>query len=450
MWSVTSHISLTVSDLVSFQILPVIENAITSDPGTAFHTMALRQFQRCATREDGINFLLTTPGLVERMLDCLFDEHEIGPYELVEKTFITMAKQFEAQTMQYFFPGGADASKPSVFDSYLANGTETIRIRILDLFASFSASSPGWFDLLEGRGHIERLFGELDEDDLLARLSAFQLLGKVCSSEKGLKSMRKYHVPQKMLAMLDIEEAGLNNIVLSNAITLIGELASFSDFSFQIMVGDQPTLIKALHSHIEHDSDEVVQAVIFALARIACTLPGLELLLRDENKLVVRDWLEYGHSSNAEMKATTFYTLSIILDRLASNETAAEKVHQIYARMGLIDYPSIEVLNKNLTGGLSELKYAALALLRSTLRYSWGLEELIRFPGIADWLLDRSTENTKRGHEMKFDAIEQAIKHPKAKALIGINNFHNFLEFVKLGVYYQRAESAVKVREEHG
>lgn len=412
--------------------------------------MALRQLQRCASRADGIAFLLANSSLLNHMLASLFDDDEIGPYEIVEKTIIAMAKHFEGQTMTYFFPGGLDASKPSAFDERLQNGSETIRIRILDLFASISALSSAWFDLLEGRGYIAKLFGELDEEDLLARLSAFQLLGKVCSSTKGLEAMRKYQVPQKMLAMLDIEEAGLNNIVLSNAITLIGELASFNDLSFQVMVGEHPTLIKALHAHIEHDSDEVVQAVIFALARISCTLPGIELLLSDENRPIVREWLEYGHSSNAEMKATTFYSLSLILDRLVSNTGAHEKAHLIYSLLGFTDYPSVEVLNKNLTGGLSELKYAALTLLRSTLRYDWGLEELIRFPGLADWLLDRSSENTKKGHEMKFDVVHQTIQHPKAKELIGIYNFHNFLEFFKLGVYYQRAESAVAVREEHG
>lgn len=431
-------------------MIPVLDNALNSDPGTPFHTMALHQLQRCASRDDGLAFLMTNKRFLELMLATFFDEHEIGPYEIVQRTFIAMAKHSESQTIAYFFPGGADPSKASLFDEQLVNGSETIRIRILDLFASLSTLSEGWFDLLDGRGHVSRIFGELDEEDLLARLSAFQLLGKVCSSKKGLEAMRKYQVPEKMLAMLDIQEAGLNNIVLSNAITLIGELASFNDFSFQVMVGEHPSLIKALHAHIEHDSDEVVQAVIFALARIACTVPGIDLLLAEEHKDVVREWLEYGHSSNAEMKATTYYSLSIILDRLAAIPDAHERAHQIYGRMGFTDYPTLEVLHKNLTGGLSELKYAALTLLRSTMRFDWGIEEFIRFRGISDWLLDRSTENTKKGHELKYDVVQQLIQHPNSKALVGVMNFHSFLEFAKLGVYYQRAESAVKVKEEHG
>lgn len=429
---------------------PVLNNALSSEPGTPFHTMALNQLQRCASKESGVEFLMTNPSLIDGMLAVFLDEQEIGPYEIVAKTLVTLSKHFEARTMAFFFKGGSSTENPSVFDTHLAQDSETIRIRILDLFASISILSESWFELLDGRGYISKIFGELEENDLLARLSAFQLLGKVCSSPKGLEAMRKYGAASKLVAMLDVEADGLNNIVLSNAITVIGELASFNDLSFEIMVKEQPTLISALHAHIEHDSDEVVQSVIFALARISCTEPGLKLILSEDNKIIVRHWLEYGHSSNAEMKATTFYSLSIVLDRLAKVESCRDLTQHLYARMGFADYPSLELVHKNLTGGLSELKYAALTLLRSTLRYDWGELELVRFPGLTDWLLDRSSENTKKGHELKYEAMQQAIQHPDAKKLLGLSNYHNFLEFLKLGVYYQRAESAVMVREEHG
>lgn len=429
------------------QTLPVLESALNSEAGSTFHNMALKQLERCASREDGVNFLFDNAVLLDRLLQTFLNEEEIGGYETVNRTFISASKHFPGRMMDFLV---SDSKSGQLLAQQLSSASETVRIRLLDLFAHLSTISESWFEALENKGYISKIFLEIDNEDLLARLSAFQLLGKVCSSLKGLEVMKIQSVPQKLQSMLDIEISGLNGIVLSNAITLIGEISSFNDTAYHYLIGEHPTMIPALHAHIEHDNDEVVQSVIFALARICCTEPGLQKMLEDQHNLVVRDWLEYGHSSNAEMKATTFYSLAIILDRHASSPSALQLCHRLYTKLGFTDYPSVEVLNKNLTGGLAELKYAALTLLRSTLRFDWGLEEFIRFPGLSDWMLNRGSENTKKGHELKFEVLQQAIQHPNAKTLLGITNYHVFLEFVKLGVYYQRAEAAVMIKDEHG
>lgn len=388
--------------------------------------------------------------LFDSLLQVFFDDMHIGGYELVAKIFVDMARHFPERTMQLLVSGDGASKIPAYFDAQLATSSEMLRIRLLDLFASLSTISNTWFEAMEVKGYVTLIFGELDSDDLLARLSAFQLLGKVCSSQRGLELMKHSNVPDKLHAMLDLEASGLNNIVLSNAITLIGEIASSSEFAFIVMISEHTDIITSMHAHMEHDSDEVIQAIIFALARICCTGAGITLLLQDKYSLVIREWLEFGHSSNAEMKATTFYSLSLVLDRLFPVASAHAKAHQLYSKLGFTDYPSIEVIHKSLNGALSELKYAALTLLKSTLRYDWGLQEFIRFPGLSDWMVNRSTENTKKGHELKYEAIQQAIQHPNSKALLGIGNYHVFLEYVKLGIYYQRAEAAVMVKDEHG
>lgn len=409
--------------------------------------MALKQLQRCANEERGFNFLTQNAVLFDAMLAPFFDEEHIGGYEIVNKTLVTMGRHFPVQTVQLLFSEGSKYA--THFDHVLTSSSETIRIRLLELFGSLSTLSADWFALMEGKGYVGRIFDELDTEDLLARLNAFQLLGKVCSSDLGMNMMNHKGVPQKLLNMLDLDDSGLNGIVLSNAITLVGEMAAMNDNSFTILIAQNPRFMTALHQHIEHDNDEVAQSVLFAIARIASTPAGIAFILQEQYAAVVRDWLEFGHSSNAEMRGTTFYTLSLILDRLAKVAGTADMAHAIYDRLGFADYPSIEVLNKNLTGGMSELKYAALTLLKSTLLYAWGLEDLVRFNGLTDWLLNRSTENLKKGHELKYEVIKQAIEYPDAKALLGLNNYHNFLEYVKLGVYYQKAEAATAIKDEH-
>lgn len=412
--------------------------------------MALQQLRRCASREDGFQFLMANLPLFDKLLQVFFDEMHIGGYEIVGRMFMDMAKFFPDPTMKLFVSKEDNAKISSFFDARLVDSSETLRIRLLDLFASLSTISTSWFEALDAKGFIAKIFAELDTDDLLSRLNAFQLLGKVCTSDRGMDTMKENQVPEKLIVMLDLEASGLHNIVLSNVITLIGELASFSQKSFNTMVGEHLEVITAMHAHMEHDSDEVVQAIIFALARICCTPSGISLLLQDSYSTVVRDWLEFGHSSNAEMKATTFYSISLILDRLLLYPDAHAMAHMLYSRLGFPGYPSIEVVHKSLNGALSELKYAALTLLKSTLQYDWGLEECIRFPGLSEWMVNRGTENTKKGHELKFEVIQQALQHPQSKTLLGIGNYHIFLEYVKLGVYYQRAEAAVMIRDEHG
>jgi hypothetical protein len=64
--------------------------------------------------------------------------------------------------------------------------------------------------------------------------------------------------------------------------------------------------------------------------------------------------------------------------------------------------------------GSDPSRLSALRAILGMLRHDWSSDDLIEFPGFFDFIVDRSTENTPEGLQLKYDIIEQLLTHHRA------------------------------------
>jgi 26S proteasome non-ATPase regulatory subunit 5 len=112
--------------------------------------------------------------------------------------------------------------------------------------------------------------------------------------------------------------------------------------------------------------------------------------------------------------------------------------------------PTTQLLYQYLNYHLLELRYAVFALIKAVVKHTWGLTEILAFPGMADYLLNRRTEPTKLGKEWKYSIIEAIVQQPSAKDIAGTEYYTLFLTYLKQGIFFVAAENAVQVEKEVG
>jgi hypothetical protein len=105
---------------------------------------------------------------------------------------------------------------------------------------------------------------------------------------------------------------------------------------------------------------------------------------------------------------------------------------------------------KYLNYHLVELRYGVFALIKAVVKHNWGLTEVLAFPGMADYLLNRNTEPTKLGKEWKYSIIEAIVQQPSAKDIAGTVYYTKFLTYLKQGIFFVAAENAVQIHQEVG
>lgn len=135
--------------------------------------------------------------------------------------------------------------------------------------------------------------------------------------------------------------------------------------------------------------------------------------------------------------------------RQPDNKTEAQTLRDIFTRIS-VHPPPQQLFFQYLNYHLVELRYAIFALIKAVVKHTWGLTEILAFPGMADYLLNRATERTKLGKEWKYSIIEAIVQQPSAKEIAGTEYCTRFLTYLKQGIFFIAAENAVQVEKEVG
>ena len=91
----------------------------------------------------------------------------------------------------------------------------------------------------------------------------------------------------------------------------------------------------------------------------------------------------------------------------------------------------------------TELRCGVINIFQVLASQPWGQKTLYDYPGFEEYLLDRSTEQSKEGKDAKFDVIKTLVESPSGREIFGNVYFVRMNEYVNQGPYYVRVEAAV-------
>lgn len=95
----------------------------------------------------------------------------------------------------------------------------------------------------------------------------------------------------------------------------------------------------------------------------------------------------------------------------------------------------------------TDLQVAAFGVLQSLALLPWGQQLMNNTAGFKEYLLDRSTVNTKEAKEAKFQVVKNLAESPTVAEIFGAPFYVQVKEFCNQGTFYVRAQAEVAFEE---
>lgn len=201
-------------------------------------------------------------------------------------------------------------------------------------------------------------------------------------------------------------------------------------------------------SIVHHPEDDTVWNVAMDTVGILfASVDGRRALDRSRTELeaALRKMAELVRGSKTDYRARSLLVLAHIF---SCEETEVEP-------LGLTNEDCFRLASSDLlTHILSvvrqpfpELHLAGLELLLSLSRWEWGQKKMHGVPGLVEYLLDRRTENTRKGKELKFEIMRILSVSPSTEAVFGSPGLVKFKTYMLEGPFHVAEEASVAMEE---
>lgn len=108
-----------------------------------------------------------------------------------------------------------------------------------------------------------------------------------------------------------------------------------------------------------------------------------------------------------------------------------------------MDGNPLNVIMNHVKQPFPQLRCSAFNFLRVLANQPWGQRNLNNIATFHEYILDRSTENTKEGKEGKFEIVKTLVESPTAMDIFGTPYFMKLRAYHQDGPFFVQAESAV-------
>jgi len=335
----------------------------------------------------------------------------------------------------------------SQFLKLLDSGTETIKFRVLDLFASLGALSPEAFQLVESTGLLEKIVKTLDSDDILGKLNTIEILEKMSSSPEGVSYLERAQVLSKLRDLL-LAKDGFSSFLVPKVIHFFGELGAKGGDALALLSKYRilPELIKKLDRHSV--PKDVLESTLTTIGQIGATVEGIRLL---ESSGALRPFLSLV-TLHGDMRMTSFHSLAFLLKNLSKTASDQEMdiVHNalttIQTETGRNSVNNI-VLPVLVSQPFPDMRYAAFDVVAGLASYRKGVEVMLMpYPGFYEFITNRNTENTKEGKEWKYTIIQTMMKTAeRSPDIIPKQKQNELTRYLNNGVFYVASEATMEV-----
>lgn len=323
---------------------------------------------------------------------------------------------------------------------------DTLKFRVYEVVMKIATSSAENLHLVAKNGYFESLNADVKSKDDLLVLNCLEVVKDLAVTDHGLKYLH---------------EAGFIKAASEMIFTSMEPPQSFiilpGLLKFFISIGQlQPEYICHQHNNVVQavfnllDSTDVVLLCIATdgIGLLGSTLHG-KTLLQNEGKMPCamqsfRTNLQQG--SSPELKFHVIQALSRLLE-VGENERNEnlENVLEGWLK-GVSDDPG-NLLFQLCRQPFLEIRQSALYLMHVVVSHEWGQRVMVSVPGFVEFLLDRSTEGTIAGKELKFKIISALVNSSFFERIFDTETVDKMKEYYRQGPFYVIAQSAVAVDE---
>jgi len=327
----------------------------------------------------------------------------------------------------------------------MGRGSE-VQLRVLEVVVRVAVLGEEQLVAMTTTMLLKPLLDLVQTEDVLAALSAIELLVTLALPPHGQKFLESTGVLARMARLLDDgQNHPFASILVPGLVKFFGNLAHTRPR--QIMM-EYPTFVSSLANMAESE-DPVAQAIALeTVGYIGVSLEGKLALAELGNRMTdTIDRLELlitDSPTEARIRAMNAFASLIKLDKenqspelLSLTESWYRRVPSTMARMAdTVKQPFID------------LRLAAYLLLQVIAKQGWGRREMLSHPGLVETLMDRSVDKEREGREGRWKVVEVLVEGPEVREMLGEQMEVAIRLHVKQGPLYVQVQSQVATEGE--
>ncbi|XP_044262217.1 26S proteasome non-ATPase regulatory subunit 5 [Tribolium madens] len=405
-----------------------LERAL-NHPFPAVKLMALNEIKRNIENEDILVDLCKRESLLINIIKCVGDE-DLG----VAKWAAEVIKILGLSSV-----GIKQLTKPDVLQSLheIMGLSEIVRFRVYELLIDISNQSEDNFNVLKGVGLFSQIFNELDSNDILLRLNVLELLTQLGSSKHGFNYLESNETLKKLSGMLESDDLVTVQLCEPGILKFFGNMAYWKPME---TLAKYPNLFQRMFNNIESNDFTIVSVSVETLGHIGLSNDG-KIALDSTGASIenaIKNISKSIPSMPSEVKVHGLNCLENVLQIVEPNNQVMAITQKWFS---LIEDNPMSFIWNYAKNPFFELRLGGFGLLRAVAGQPWGQEAIKNFPGMVEFLLDRSVETIKECKEAKFGIVELLANSDVFDQM----TLKKLQKYVREGPFYVQAVTEVAI-----
>ncbi|XP_032426772.1 26S proteasome non-ATPase regulatory subunit 5 [Xiphophorus hellerii] len=406
-----------------------------SHPNDTVKILALTQIGRVVEHPEAVTQILNNYDILRAVILCIGEEK------------IAVAKQAiqSLSKISHSKPGLDKLFQSDLLEvmKEVMGKNDIIRYRIYELVVEISSFSPISLGYCANSGLISQLLSELTGDDVLIRATSIEMVTTLAHSQHGRQYLAQQGIMDKISNMIrGADMDPFSSLYLPGLVKFFGNLA-ITDSPQQVCESYPIFLNKVFDMGM--DSDPVMIGVALdTLGLLGSTVEGKQVLQKmGENfKSVFLRISQLAGSGATELRVRSLDAISQLLTLQPEHQTD-DLLSLTESWFHLLSKQPMDMIRNISTQPFPELHCGALRIFSAIASQPWGQKMMVNSPGFMEFILDRSTGQSKEAKDAKFELVGSLLGSSTASEILGSQNYIRLKTYLSEGPYYVSAVASV-------
>ncbi|XP_049772267.1 26S proteasome non-ATPase regulatory subunit 5-like [Schistocerca cancellata] len=418
----------------------LLQEAI-AHPTAEVKLLAIRELLRAA-HTDSLVPVLRDDGFLITTVPCVFSDNS-AVTEAAKRFFVKVCDT----------KSGLDAffSEPLMrcLNQFMSH-SDAYRLSGYEFVADIAASLDSALTRSVECGFLGQMLEELKGDDVLFQFNILSVLSKIASTEHGFYYLKNAnllaHAEDKLCTS---HPAALDTFVLPGYVRFFGSV--FYARPAEAHEACPSVLPKLFGIVAAPDSDLSLQSVSMeTIGHIAEPVAGKRVLdgLGTAMPELMARLKHFARTLPLEYKVCALNAMACAVDLQRSDQS--EETLALTSRWFSAEESGspLDVVVALCRQPFPALKMACLQLLSVLAGQPWGLQLIRDYPGLVDFLLDRSGEPSKLCKEAKYNVVQTIVAAHSAHEIFGFEALDKMNTFIQQGPFYVDLQAEVAFEED--
>ncbi|KAM9338574.1 LOW QUALITY PROTEIN: 26S proteasome non-ATPase regulatory subunit 5 [Symphorus nematophorus] len=403
-------------------------------PNETVKILALTQIGRIVEHPDAATEILNNCDILRAVIHCIGEEK------------MAVAKQAirSLSKLSHSKPG-----LDKLFQSDLLKDmkdvmatSDIIRYRIYELVVEISSVSPISLGYCANSSFISQLLGELTGDDVLIRATATEMVTTLAHSQHGRQYLAQQGIMDKISNMIrGAETDPFSSLYLPGLVKFFGNLAIMD--SPQQVCETYPAFQNKVFEMALDPDPVMIGVALDTLGLLGSTVEGKQVLQKtgEKFKAVLLRMSQLASSGATELRVRSLDAISQLLTLQVQQTEDLLALTESWFH--LLSNQPMDMIRNISSQPFPELHCGALRIFTAIAAQPWGQKLMVSTPGFMEFVLDRSTGQTKEAKDAKFELVGSLVCSSTAAEILGSQHYISLKTYLREGPYYVSAVASV-------